>query len=268
MKAPTQDHFIYGGFSGPADVWDGCFAAAWNERVLPGPPRLPFLHMTDIRDWNWQRRFGLQPWDADRRLDAAADVIRSTGRLVPVVVHVHRSRYEEVIRRPFTPEPNRKKVQLDPDYLCFLWSAFLQLEWLQAEFADEVERVDFRAERNGAVTPHGGLHRSLVSALAYIGKQHQIPLVGNFSCVQKDNIASQAADMLTWHARNYQRGKLDRAGYRRLWRMIIGGRENKTRVGRLQEISAEAMQQLSEAFDKYPSALERPPYDTSEAADI
>ena len=77
-------NFSYGGWAAPVDVWEGCFTAAWNERVLNGPPQIPYLHMTDIRDWNWQKEYGLTPWQADRRVDAAAEVLRSAGALVPV----------------------------------------------------------------------------------------------------------------------------------------------------------------------------------------
>lgn len=41
-------HFFYGGFSAPVDEWDGSFLRAWEDRVLAGPPRIPYLHMTDM----------------------------------------------------------------------------------------------------------------------------------------------------------------------------------------------------------------------------
>src|SRR5437763_6650564 len=91
-------NFFYSGWAASVDVWENDFAPGWSERVLDGPPRIPYLHMTDIREWDWQAEHGLKPWQADRRLDEAACVIRSTGGLVPVSFEVNRADYNAIIK--------------------------------------------------------------------------------------------------------------------------------------------------------------------------
>src|SRR5579862_4656280 len=43
------DLFFFGGWLGPEEDWSRFFVPAWQERVLDGPPKIPYLHMTDIR---------------------------------------------------------------------------------------------------------------------------------------------------------------------------------------------------------------------------
>ena len=50
--------------------------------------------MTEIRDWDWQQVHGLTPWKADRRIDAAAAVLRSSGSLVPVTFQMSRADFD------------------------------------------------------------------------------------------------------------------------------------------------------------------------------
>lgn len=226
-------NFFYGGFAAPVTDWEG-FARAWNERVLQGPPQIPYLHMTDITDWKWQEKYGLKPWEADRRIEAAVEVIRSTGSLVPVLWSVDRREYAAIVRQPFTPGPKKKPAQLEPDYLCFLFFAYTALDWLHQRYADEIERVDFWVEENDRITLNmAAFHKSLINVLPRLNSAHFAPLVGEFHEVGKDRIPAQAADVLGWHARNARRKVLDPAGWRRYWKMVEGGLPHRLRFGHL-----------------------------------
>src|SRR5262249_33095129 len=117
---------------------------------------------------------------------------------------------------------------------------------------DAVERVVFRVERNGTVTRLiEGFHQSLIGAPEYTNRAHLVSLVGNFESVDKTNVSAQAADMLTWHARNRQFGALERSGRSQYHKLIVGGRDGKGRIGMRIEMDAAAMQELSDAFGRY-----------------
>lgn len=152
-ESKDNDTFFYGGWAGPFDVWENFFAPAWNERVLNGPPRIPYLHMTEIRDWDGQREHGLTPWQADRRVDAAADVLRSTGSLVPVSFELSRADFNSMLRQRFTPRVGQQDT-FEPDYLCFQYFAMSQLDMLHQRFGSEVEQVHFWVEENGKISRH------------------------------------------------------------------------------------------------------------------
>jgi hypothetical protein len=259
-ESADTDHFFYGGFAAPLGIWEGCFADAWNERVLNGPPQIPYLHMTDIREWGWQDKHGLSRSQASARIEAAADVIRSTGGLVPVIYEVDRRAFARILRQPFSPSQGQR-VMLEADYLCFAWFAFTQLQWLHDEYGEEVEKVDLWVEENGPITRHmHGFHRSLLSALTYVNRPHLASLVGEFLPVSKTRIPVQTADMLTWHSRNRRRGRLDRDGHRRGWKMTESGVPGrKGRFGHRGTMTEENMRDLAERFAKYPAALNRAP---------
>jgi hypothetical protein len=250
--------FFYGGFAAPVDDWEGGFAHAWNERVLNGPPQIPFLHMTDIRDWGWQVEHSLKPWHAHDRIEAAADVICSTGSLVPVLFRTDRKDYADLVRRPFRPFPDRKVTQLEPDYLCFAWFALTQLQWLHERYGSEVERIDFWVEENDRITFNmRRFHRSLLASVKHIGREYLAPLIGEFHEVSKERIPAQAADVLAWHARNNARRTLDRAGVRRYREMtIMDPRDKRGRFGHNGRMEKADMIRLADAFAKYPSGLD------------
>jgi hypothetical protein len=202
-------NFFYGGWAASVDTWKNDFAPAWKERVLDGPPQIPYLHMTEIRDWNWQESYQLKPWEADRRLDEAARVIRSTGGLIPVSFGLKRSEYDAILKSPFRHDMG----QLEPDFICFQWFAFTQLQWLYEQYRGAIERVDFWVERNRPISRRmQNFHGQLADAVRFIKRDYLAPLIGEFQEVGKDRIPAQAADMLGWHARNARRGKLNAQG--------------------------------------------------------
>ncbi len=251
-ESADQDpgNFFYGGWAASVDVWENVFAPAWNERVLDGPPQIPYLHMTDIRDWNWQDKFGLTRTEASRRLDEASRVIRSTGAIVPVSFTLKRSEYDQIIANPFRKDLGK----LDPDYLCFQWFAFTQLDWLHHQYRDEVERVDFWVEQNGDTTRNmKHFHGQLADGLNFINRSYLVPLIGEFHEVGKDRIPVQAADMLGWHTRNMARQALGRSELRRYWRMTEGGlsRPRVGRYGHRGRMDVEAMRGLAERFAEH-----------------
>ena len=113
---------------------------------------------------------------------------------------------------------------MDPDYICFLYFAITQLDWLYRAYGDEVEKVDFWVEKNGKITRHlRHFYDQLADGVNWIDLPHLAPLIGQLLPVDKERIPAQAADMLAWHARNAAGGSLDRDGERRYWRMTEGG---------------------------------------------
>lgn len=216
-------NFIYGGFAAPAEDWTGTFETAWRERVLLGPPSIPFLHMTDIRSRKWRARYDLSVLDADRRVDEAARVIGSCGSLIPVVGSVDRMKLDERIAR-LPPLPPTFTGLESPDYLAFYAFAMVCAHLIELWPAPEVRRIDFHLERNDQTRK--GLrtfHRKMAPNLSELGSR-AAARIGELELVKKQNVATQAADVLCWHARNELNGSLDRWGRRRYEKMIGQGR--------------------------------------------
>jgi hypothetical protein len=246
-----RGNFVYAGFSAPVDIWEGTFAAAWNERVLQGPPQIPYLHMTDIRSAKWQAKHGLTATEVSKRLDEASRVIRSTGALIPVAISVPEQEFIDLLRQPvrMVNSPQYRVTTLEADHLCFLYFALTQLHWIYDAYPD-VERVDFWIERNDPITTNLGQYfADLPAALEFIGRPHLVPLVGELNLVGKDRIPAQVADMFGWHVRNDARHTLDNDGTRRYWRMLDGGTGKlTTRHGHKAKLDRPLLEKLATGF--------------------
>ena len=247
-----RGNFFYGGFSGPVNDWDGVFADAWNERILNGPPQIPYLHMTSIRSRDWREEHNISVFEAEARLDEASRVIGSMGSLIPVTFSIDERVFNQIVKPlPFLPAQGQKTT-IEPDYICFVWFAFTQLKWIHGAYPD-VERVDFWVEQNGKITKHiNGFHKRLADNLLSINHPELAGLVGEFHAVGKDRIPAQAADMLGWHTRNLMKGALDAVGQRRYWRMTDGGFNilGRGRYGHRSDMDVDILRQLAENLDK------------------
>ena len=248
---PRRNYF-YGGFAAPEMDWDVFFAPAWKERVLDGPPTIPYLHIADFLDRKWCERHGLSPRSANHRLDEAARVIRSMGSLIPVMVFVDQAMYERILRSyEFRAVSTDLQRRLDPDYVLFIYFAAAQLHRIHAQ-RPEAERVNFCVEQNGPITRFlRGFHNVMADTLTQLKHPELAALVGEFRSVGKEYIPAQAADMLAWHARRNARGALDREGTRRYWRMVEGGfGSSRGRYGYRDEFDPALMQSLADGFDR------------------
>jgi hypothetical protein len=213
-----RDTFLYAGFLAPEEDWSRFFAPAWEERVLDGPPLIPYLHMTEIRSPQWRAEHGLSRLDAEDRIDEAFNLIDTMATLHPVGVsldagHLH-DRFAgagvKVVARTGGAKP------FDPDYLCFLAYAYMALLHVETDHP-EAERVDFIVERKGHVTKYiQEFHSNLPMALEALGKPELSKLVGELIPGEKERIPLQAADVLCWHTARHQRpNTMDAADLRR-----------------------------------------------------
>ena len=73
--------FFFGGLLAPVDDWSRHFAPAWQERVLDGPPCIPYLHMTEIRSRQFREQHGISRLRADQRIDEAIAIISQLGNI-------------------------------------------------------------------------------------------------------------------------------------------------------------------------------------------
>ena len=249
----TADHstprrFYYVGIGASAEDWHASFSPAWDERVLAGPPRIPYLHMVDILSVRWRAEHGVPELDVDGRLEEASRVLRSTGALVPVAFGVDVDDFNELVKRPVLGGRGQR-VKLGPDYILFTYYAYQQIQLLVERHGSAVERVDFQIDRNSQIAAMLGDEDRSVSlrdGLQHIDHPDLAALVGSVTEVGKASIPNQAADTLAWHTRRAERGDLDRWGSRRYWRMIEGG--SGSRFGMKHMLSRDLLRSLGERF--------------------
>jgi hypothetical protein len=202
-----QGIFLFAGYVGPEEDWSRFFVPAWQERVLDGPPKIPYLHMTEIRGNEFRDKHGLSRLTADDRIDEAAAVIDTMGTLYPIAVEVDGGRIKDLFADVKVRRSSAKQFEakpFEPDYLCFLAYAHTVLDYVHKKHP-EAEKVDFIVEQKGVITRYiNEYHSRLDEALAAIGRSDLSPLVGQLIPGDKQCIPCQAADVLCWHAARFQ----------------------------------------------------------------
>jgi hypothetical protein len=244
-----RDTFLFGGWVAPESDWSRFFAPAWQERVLDGPPRIPYLHMTDIRSPQWRDLYGISKRDADDRINTALHLIHTTPSLYPISIRVDagflRDRFAKVKVKAL--RVNAKVRAFEPDFVCFLFYAWVALKYLKHSHPD-AEKLNFIVERNGAITSHiQDFHSTLAENFATFGDASLAKLVGKIIPGSKDRVPLQAADVLCWHtARSRHPDTMDLTDRGRY--SILARRE-----GIYQELTHKQISQMAEALGVPPA---------------
>jgi hypothetical protein len=201
--------YHYAGWIAPEPDWSNFFAPAWQERVLDGPPKIPYLHMTEIRSRAWRNEYGITEADADERLDEAARVIDQSESLFPLMFTIDISVFEPLYKEHKMIAASGGVKDFQPDFLAFVAYAFGVLRYVHTNHPS-AEKVDFVVENNSEITKHiHDLYECFPIGLNHVGQPELIPLLGEFFPGGKDRVPLQAADYLCWHCRRADSDALD-----------------------------------------------------------
>jgi hypothetical protein len=217
----TKGDFILGGWVGPQDDWKNYFIPAWKERVLAGPPRIPYLHMSEIWGEDWQDRYKMTGSDAFWRVEEAATVLRTTGSLYPITAGIRVDQFQSILVQPLKRVGRFGELVEQPDYLCYIAYSLLVLQYVNQMFP-QATKVNILVERSDATTRRiKGFHRHLHHFLGAF--PHLLKLRGSLKASGKRSIPLQAADTLCWYEQRGLSGRGTRAERRRAW--MIGSRQ-------------------------------------------
>ena len=213
--------YHYAAWVAPEPDWSLYFTPAWQQRVLDGPPQIPYLHMTEMRSKSWRAKWRITDLDMDDRLDEAAVVIQTLGSLYPFKLTIDASTFRPLYRPHKVVVASGAHKDFQPDFLAFMSYAYAVLFYVNKKHPD-AEKVDFLVENNSEITKHiYELYKEMPSALTRIGMQHLIPLVGEFIPGGKDRAPLQAADYLCWHIQRAEANNLDDRDARRWNTMAV-----------------------------------------------
>ena len=197
--------YFVGGFALSEEDLPG-FANAWRERVLDGPPYIPYLHMRQIRDPRWRQEHGLTWLQAQGRIDEAVRIIVSLGRRCAVISRIQRVDLEEVMHTACRERGIDPVVGLDePDYFCFVAYARVILEFIHRKFR-EATKVNFIVSATSAkIEKH---LQAIHGDMKQMTEPNVAQLLGEFEPItMKDCLPLQAADVLCWHFQRYYRSE-------------------------------------------------------------
>lgn len=235
--------YHYAGWVMPETDWYQFFTPAWQQRVLDGPPKIPYLHMTEMRSRAWREKYGITELNMDDRLDEAAIVIDHMGSLYPLKITIDTSVFSPMFKdfKMQSDSGGNKKYQ--PDFFAFTAYAFAVLLHLHYHYP-EAEKIDFLVENNSDITKYiHQLYKSLPAACTHVGRPELVSVMGEFLPAGKERIPVQAADYLCWHSQRKEAGTLDERDMRR-WNTIA------SRKGFDYTVPTEVLTQLAEAYAK------------------
>jgi hypothetical protein len=235
-----RDTFLFAGWVGPEEDWSRFFVPAWQERVLDGPPPIPYLHMTDMRRRQWLEDHGLTKLVASDRIDEAVLLLDTMANFYPIAITIDGAHFrDETKGMKIKPAPGMASTEFEPDYICFLAYARLVLGYIEHRHP-EAEKVDFIVEMNGKITKHiQKFHANLTDSLKYLGKDSLARLVGQLIPAEKDRTPLQAADLFCWHvARARKPEMMDANDFRRYSRLA-------NRVGCIYEFPKDTITELT-----------------------
>lgn len=236
--------YHYAGWIAPEPDWSNFFTPAWKERVLDGPPEIPYLHMTDIRSRAWRGKYGITETVVEERLDEAARVIDQMGSLFPLMYTIHRSDFNPLYKEHKVIVASGATKDFQPDFLAFLAYAYGVLKYVHDKHPS-ADRVNFLVENNSEITKHiYEFYKGMPGALNHIEAPELIALLGEFLPAGKDRVPLQAADYLCWHSRRADSDTLDTRDAARFGTIA-------SRKGFRLTIPKEVLTGLSEAFREH-----------------
>jgi hypothetical protein len=242
--ATSSSDFQYAGWLAPEQDWSRFFIPAWQERVLDTRPKIPYVHVTEMRSRAWREKYGISCLDAEQRLDEAAKIIATMGSLYPLKVKIGGSLFRELFQKTHFAVASGARKRYEPDYNAFLTYAYAVLCRVRVKFPD-AERVDFLVEQKSGVTKHTQeFFDTLPASLRHIGRSDLIPLLGTFTPGSKETIPLQAADFLCWHSQRADTGTLEQNDILR-WNPMA------RKKGLSFDVPDQLMKALAQAFEKY-----------------
>lgn len=207
-----KDHrsmFFYGGLLAPVKDWWEVFTPRWEEGVLNGPPKIPYLHMTEIRSKAFRDEWGLSEEEAEKRIDKAFLVIDSISSLRPISSRMDAGTFFDNFNKKnkMVISSGARKTFL-PDYLAFIGYVVTVLGHVADHFPD-VEKVDFLVERKGGITDYiNEFYKDIHVYLAEFREARLGELLGELIFGGKDRCPLQVADVFCWHAYKRETGTL------------------------------------------------------------
>jgi hypothetical protein len=200
-ESETSGFFHHAGLIAWEKEWDKVFVPAWQKYVLDRPPKIEYLHMTEIRSRAWREKRGLSPEEAELRVTAAVNLIcKMNAKWAFQICSTTRTEYiTEVGPLYFRKGPKSRRKIFKDDHLCWFGYMHTVLETVHRLYKG-VDRVDFVVERkNGIFSEISRLHDEFRLAFDEFAP-HLSPLMGEVIPGGKDRVPLQAADVLCWYS--------------------------------------------------------------------
>jgi hypothetical protein len=200
-ESEAAGFFHHAGLIAWESEWDKVFVPAWQTYVLDRPPKIPYLHMTDIRSRAWREKYSLSLDEAELRVNSAVNLIcKMNQKWAFQICSTARTEFLASARPLyFRKDSWSQKNKLENDHLCWFGYMMNVLEAVHRLYSG-VHRVDFVIENKTGISDQivrlqDAFRRAFDKSSPHLGE-----LLGDVIPAGKDRIPLQAADVLCWHS--------------------------------------------------------------------
>jgi hypothetical protein len=206
--------FLISGFGARDTDWPE-FSRQWRDKILLAPPKIPYVHMVDLRSESWRKKHGITCYEADEKVIKAIALIRSFDSVLrPYISQVCEKTYKSCTERLSSAGIKTQRHHGYVDYVAFIAYAFNLLKLIHTDFPD-VHRVQFGVSKKNFVTHHiqHGVRDEMIQGM----KKMNHVIASRFGDVlplsMEDHMPLQAADVYCWHLqRTYSNAKSEQVG--------------------------------------------------------
>jgi hypothetical protein len=206
--------FLVSGYAAEESAWQ-FITASWQE-MLDGPPKIPYLHMNEIRHQEWREEHGISHLDSQDRVDAAVHILSVSKCLSVVRSVMNRADLAAIVHGRFKSKTRIPIHLREPDYFCFLAYLVFTLAEVSKK-TPAVDKVDFVVSRKERITHHlHSLHRDIGVWLKHEYPQLEKLMGDIIPASMDDRLPLQAADVLCWHQQKSIAGTEEKEDNKRL----------------------------------------------------
>jgi hypothetical protein len=205
---PDPDgQFVVGGYVLPESDWPD-FSKKWAENVLDSKPKIPYLHMVELRSKAFQAEHGLNWEDCLNKAAVACQTIHDHQNVRAYFGSISRKSlkgiYETVEKQGFT-----YGVPLnEPDYMCFLSYAWHLIRDV-GQYRPDVTRINFMVAKKQRITHYYKLFKDELRSFMESDSPQLASLVGDLIPISpEDHLPAQAADVFCWHLQRHYANNL------------------------------------------------------------
>jgi hypothetical protein len=200
-ESPDQrsGKFLISGYMADETKWPE-FSKRWAKEVTIATPKIPHLHMVDIRSAGWRQKHGITRVQADEKVRRAVDIIADTDFIAGYITQVSEQVYLGALKILDDAGVRSKKNHNRIDYICFIAYSLALVTKIANEMPD-VRKIIFAISKKQTVSHHlsHGLYDAMVDELRILSPKLGELFGEVLPLDMEHHMPLQAADVLCWH---------------------------------------------------------------------
>jgi hypothetical protein len=198
-SADGKGYFLIAGYIAKETEWPE-FSRRWQDDILDPQPKIPYIHMTEIRSREWRETHGISREQANEKVNKAVGLITNCDYISAYTARLPEGFYSEIRERFKEKGFGLGKHHTHPDYPCFAAFAMGVVQDMASKHSD-ITKITFNISRKKYVENYiRDLVRDAIVRHFADFRPGLENLVGDVVPLSmEDHKPLQAADVFGWH---------------------------------------------------------------------